>query len=111
MGGADCAFVPAPISSAILAPRTFRIVVIPFSFLDAGSVAAGIYRCLAVGDGSWRTAQPVSSMDFRLEMIFCQPPDTAVISFAVSRSMVWGLESLTADPLASSSIGHTDFPP
>src|SRR5258708_30481005 len=106
MGGADCAFVPAPISSAILAPRTFRIVVIPFSFLDAGSVAAGIYRCLAVGVLSLRTAEPVSIMDFRLEMLFGQPPDTPVIIFEGSRSMVRRIVSLTAGPLGSTSIVH-----
>ena len=30
---------------------------------------------------SFRTIEPVSSSDFRLEMIFGQPPDTAPISF------------------------------
>src|SRR5450432_3459662 len=52
--------------------------------------------------------EPVSSRDFRLEMIFGQPPDTASINFEGSRSMEWVMESLTAVPLGSSSIVHCD---
>src|SRR3954468_24742789 len=54
--------------------------------------------------------EPVSSNDFRLEMTFGQPPDTASISFEDSRSTVWVMESLTADPLGSSSIVQSDGP-
>src|SRR5579885_3402066 len=53
---------------------------------------------------------PVSSSDFRLEMILGQPPDTAPISFEGSRSIVWMMESLTADPLGSNSIVQRDSP-
>src|SRR5262245_39625189 len=54
--------------------------------------------------------EPDSSRDFRLEMIFGQPPDTASMNFEGSRSMVWVMESLTAVPLGSSSIVHCDAP-
>src|SRR6185312_17300391 len=60
--------------------------------------------------GSFSTTDPVSSSDFRLEMIFGQPPDTAVISFEGSRSMVWMMESLTAGPRGSSSIVQSESP-
>jgi hypothetical protein len=53
---------------------------------------------------------PVSSRDFRLEMIFGQPPDTATMNFEGSRSMVCVMESLTAVPLGSNSIVHRDSP-
>ena len=53
----------------------------------AGHMAI-IYRFSPVGYGSFRTAVPVSSRDFRLEMIFGQPPETASINFEGSRSMV-----------------------
>src|SRR5580692_5657444 len=43
-------------------------------------------------------------------MIFGQPPETATISFEGSRSMVWVIESFTADPLDSISIVHSDSP-
>src|SRR5271170_5521176 len=54
--------------------------------------------------------EPLSSRDFRLEMIFGQPPDTASMNFEGSRSMVWVIESLTAVPLGSSSIVHSESP-
>src|SRR5215469_13502727 len=54
--------------------------------------------------------EPLSSRDFRLEMIFGQPPDTASMKFECSRSMMWVMESLTAVPLGSSSIVHSDSP-
>src|ERR1700683_2141789 len=54
--------------------------------------------------------EPVSSRDFRLEMIFGQPPDTAVMSPEGSRSMVWVMESLTAVPLGSNSMVHSESP-
>src|SRR5271165_2984021 len=54
--------------------------------------------------------EPVSSRDFRLEMTFGQPADTAAMNFEGSRSMVWVMESLTAVPLGSSSIVHSDSP-
>src|SRR5215471_20986815 len=54
--------------------------------------------------------EPVSSRDFRLEMTLGQPPDTASINFEGSRSMLWVMESLTAVPLGSSSIVHSDSP-
>ena len=46
--------------------------------------------------------EPVSSRDFRLEMIFGQPVDTAAMNFEGSRSIVWLMESLTAGPMGSS---------
>jgi hypothetical protein len=58
------------------------------SNLDAGWLVVCDYRGLPVGYASCRTAEPVSSSDFRLDMIFGQPPDTASISFEGSRSMV-----------------------
>jgi hypothetical protein len=51
-------------------------------------VAAGIYCCLTVGYGSCRTTVPVSSRDFKLQMIFGHPPETATMRFEGSRSMV-----------------------
>src|ERR1700722_4189758 len=54
--------------------------------------------------------EPVSSRDFRLEMIFGQPPETAAMNFDASRSMVWVMDSLTAVPLGSSSIVQSDAP-
>jgi hypothetical protein len=42
--GASCAFVPAAIISAVIAPRNLRVVVIPVFVLDAGWLAVGIYR-------------------------------------------------------------------
>src|SRR5579883_154462 len=59
---------------------------------------------------SFRTIEPVSSSDFRLEMIFGQPPDTAPISFEGSRSIVCTMESFTADPLGSSSSVQSEWP-
>ena len=58
-----------------------------------------------------RTAEPVSIRDFRLEMTFGQPPDTASINFEASRSIVWVMESLTAGPLGSSSIVQSEEMP
>ena len=52
--------------------------------------------------------EPVSSRDFRLEMIFGQPPETASMSFEDSRSMVCVKESLTPVTTDSSSIVHYD---
>src|SRR3979411_19969 len=80
------------------------------SIIDVGSLAAGLYRYLPVGYGSWRAAEPVSSRDFRFERIFGHPPATAAIKGEGSRSMVWVMESLTAVPLGSSSIVHSDSP-
>src|SRR5579863_6840575 len=54
--------------------------------------------------------EPVSSRDFRFEMIFGQPPDTAAMNFEGSRSIVWVMESLTAVPLGSNSMVHSDSP-
>src|SRR5260370_25004572 len=65
---------------------------------------------MTVGYGSCRAVEPVSIRDFRLEMTFGQPPDTAAINFEGSRSMVWVMESLTAVPLGSISIVHSDSP-
>src|SRR6202008_1532765 len=54
--------------------------------------------------------EPVSSRDFKLEMTFGQPPDTASINFEGSRSMLWVMVSLTAVPVGSSSMVHSDGP-
>src|SRR5512147_2031262 len=54
--------------------------------------------------------EPVSNRDFRLEMTFGQPPDTAAMKFEGSRSMLWVMESLTAAPLGCSSIVQSDAP-
>src|SRR5579883_2667014 len=54
--------------------------------------------------------EPVSSRDFRLEMTFGQPPDTAPMSFEDSQSMVWVIESFTAFPVGSSSIVQSESP-
>src|SRR3984885_3601807 len=78
--------------------------------IDVRSLAPGLYRYLLVGYGSLRTAEPVSSRDFRFERIFGHPPDTAAIKVEGSRSMVWVMDSLTAVPLGSSSIVHSDSP-
>src|SRR5208283_5113612 len=43
-------------------------------------------------------------------MTFGQPPDTASMNFDGSRSMLWVMESLTAVPLGSNSIVHSDSP-
>src|SRR5437870_1819597 len=57
-----------------------------------------------------RMVEPVSCRDLRLEMIIGQPPDTAVISFEGSRSMVWVMESFTARPTGSSSMVQRESP-
>src|SRR5262252_961932 len=49
-------------------------------------------RAFPAGYGSSNAIEPLSSSDFRLEMIFGQPPDTAVMSFEGSRSIVWVME-------------------
>jgi hypothetical protein len=41
-------------------------------------------------------------------MIFGHPPETASMNFEGSRSMVWVMVSLTAVPLGSSSIVHSE---
>src|SRR6185312_8852072 len=53
---------------------------------------------------------PDSNRDLRLDRTFGQPPETAAINFEGSRSMVWVTESLTAAPLGSSSMVHSDAP-
>src|SRR5262249_9572027 len=67
-------------------------------------------HCASRRYGSSRAMEPVSSRDFRLEMIFGQPPETAAMNFEGSRSIVWVMESLTAVPLGSSSIVQRDSP-
>jgi len=47
---------------------------------------------------------PVSSSDFRLDMIRGQPPDTAVISFESARSISCVIVSFTESSTGSSSI-------
>src|ERR1700751_2393463 len=56
------------------------------------------------------TAEPVSSSDFRFEMTFGQPPETASMNFEGWRLMAWVMESLTAAPLGSISMVHSDSP-
>src|SRR5262249_53780463 len=53
---------------------------------------------------------PVSISDLRLDRICGHPPETAPMNFESSRSMVWVTVSLTASPLGSSSIVHSDQP-
>ena len=43
-------------------------------------------------------------------MIFGHPPETAPINLEGSRSIVWMMESFTADPLGSSSIVQRESP-
>ena len=74
------------------------------------SIANGVYGLLAAGYDSSRTREPVSSSELRFDRIFGHPPDTAVMSFEDSRSIVWVMDSLTADPLGSSSIVQSEAP-
>src|SRR5262249_40164265 len=64
----------------------------------------------AVGYASSSAGAPVSSSDFRLERTLGQPPETAVMNFEGSRSMVWVIDSLTAPALGSSSIVQSESP-
>src|SRR5262245_9532145 len=97
----------APSPSASCAPRA---VVAVDEFLGGplelhGGIIRGrrrIYPWLLVGYGSCKTAEPVSSRDFRLDTTFGQPPDTAAMNCEGSRSMVWVIESLTTDSIGSS---------
>src|SRR5205085_7459127 len=60
--------------------------------------------------GSSKATAPVSSSDLRLDKIFGQPPETASTSFDPSRSTLCVIVSLTACPVGTSSIVHSDAP-
>src|SRR5581483_4862600 len=100
--GDDCALAIAAIVNPASTHKIFRIIETMFMYFSdqRGELV----------ETSANAVEPVSSRDFRFERTFGHPSDTAAMRFDGSRSIVWVIDSLTASPLASSSIVHSESP-